>query len=159
MHGAHFRVESQSILNNHHEMRIAYRIRIDGEGVVFAPEDRAVLVNRIREVISSGISLSEFAKQFPADIVEEVKDYVLDEDDPDDNPIIDANSAWEPPWLQQEMLSWFPKDLAKKYGSGEETMHDGDYLHIRPECMNEVVAELEKRGHELVHRPDLDDFM
>lgn len=59
--------------------------------------------------------------------------------------------ATYPGWLAQDMLHGvLPDDILKKYGEYSESFASGSCVYIRTEDLDEVNAELEKRGYELI---------
>jgi hypothetical protein len=64
--------------------------------------------------------------------------------------------ATYPGWLAQDMLHGvLPDDILKKYGEYSESFASGSCVYIRTEDLDEVNAELEKRGYELIDGSDL----
>ncbi len=61
-----------------------------------------------------------------------------------------------PGWLAQDMLHGvLPDDILKKYGEYSESFASGSCVYIRTEDLDEVNAELKKRGYELIDGSDL----
>lgn len=61
------------------------------------------------------------------------------------------SGATYPGWLAQDMLHGvLPDDILKKYGEYSESFASGSCVYIRTEDLDEVNAELEKRGYELI---------
>jgi hypothetical protein len=62
-----------------------------------------------------------------------------------------AEESDYPGWLLQEMLHGvLPDDILEKYGQYSESFVSGPCVSIRPEDLDEVNAELERRGYELI---------
>ena len=60
-----------------------------------------------------------------------------------------------PDWLQREMDVLLPEEISEKYGTMEQTMLNGDYLHIEKKREKAICRDLEKLGYKLVKREDL----
>jgi hypothetical protein len=71
----------------------------------------------------------------------------IDEFPTGDEPFGDYITTGYPEWLAESMLSWFPKDLIKKYGSVEPPGFDSDEtLYLPPEAAEDVAANCEHEG-------------
>ncbi|MFC7247595.1 hypothetical protein ACFQO7_34465 [Catellatospora aurea] len=83
-------------------------------------------------------------------------------DDPDDDPNTEPDDAafdikevgpvidgdW-PPMVTSRAFDLLPEDLQARFGAGEFTAFNGDFLHIPVEREAELVAELRGRGIEV----------
>jgi hypothetical protein len=60
-----------------------------------------------------------------------------------------------PPWLQQEMLDWFPPDIAWRFGKMESSVLNGSFLFLPKSAEKEIVDALTREGFEVQRRDDL----
>lgn len=52
-----------------------------------------------------------------------------------------------PDWPAQEALSWLPIEIQERYGTDEESVLNGPYLHLDPEHEAAIVRDLELAGY------------
>lgn len=92
-----------------------------------------------------------------ADVLERME-LEADELDPDEDVEAEQLPGYAdgdyPESLQQTMLTWFPVELAVKYGQRYDTVLRGDFLEIPGDSADDAAADLRRLGH-TVERSDL----
>lgn len=139
-------------------MDIVYRIGAEGPGtVVFAERWRAEYVDQIWKALLNSSTWGELRRNLPTGEWEyHFQDYFEDheEDVPADDEPFDAECAPGradgdyPPWLAQEQLDWFPKDLITKYGGDVySSVLNGEALELSADKAEQIAADLRAMGH------------
>jgi hypothetical protein len=145
-------------------MTLYYRESPANGGLVFAEPERAEYIARVHDAITESKTWGEFRKRMPKAEYTKVMGWKFDEDgirrpkstdsfSMDDMP--EYSDGDYPDWLQQEMDVLLPDEILGKYGTMEETMLNGDYIHIEKEHEETICQDLEKLGYKLVKREDL----
>lgn len=137
--------------------------------LVFAPEKRALFVDQILRTINNSATFGEFRRNLPAGEWEKLverdrESYEEDEGEyelpKDDDPF---DPTWIPgfevgdylPWLQQEMLDWFPWDIARRFGKMDTSALNGSCLILPMSAEKEIVDALKQEGYEVERRDEL----
>jgi hypothetical protein len=122
---------------------------------VFIKETLAIENAQAYEAASKSQTWGEFRASCPPALLEEIEEILdeneeLHEDDEEfcSGDVPGLSDGYWPAFPQREQLSWFPKDLADKYGNIVSTRHDGDMLQIVVENQEHIVRELVGRGYQ-----------
>lgn len=153
---------------------IVWTIRDPGGGnddclpeVVFALKAKAEEIDKVNKALDKAKTWRQFKKLMPPKEYRKVMwdTFHGDRDSmpkPDDDfsrsDIAGTDDGWYPDWQQCEMLKWFPKDLAQKYGQQADSLHEGPFLSILAKHVKDVVRELEERGYKVTRRRDLEFY-
>lgn len=137
--------------------------------LVFALEKRALFIDQILRAINNSATVGELRRNLPAGEWEEMvetnrESYEEDEGEfeiPKDDEKF--RSAWVPgleagdypPWLEQEMLNWFPRDIAWRFGKMESSRLNGSFLFLPKSAEKEIVDALKQEGFEVERRDEL----
>jgi len=131
-----------------------------GEDVIYATPERAVFHSRVEHALWDSKTWAEFRRVMPRKEYSRLLRELFDENDEprprgsdafDVSQIPGAEESDYPGWLLQEMLHGvLPNDILEKYGQYSESFVSGPCVSIRPEDLDEVNAELERRGYELI---------
>ena len=145
-------------------MTLYYRESIANGGLVFAEPKRAEYIARVHDAITESKTWGEFRKRMPKAEYSKLMKWRFDEDgirrprstDPFSMDAIPQYYDGDyPDWLQQEMDVLLPEEILEKYGTMEQTMLNGDYLHIEKEHEKAICEDLEKLGYKIIKREDL----
>ena len=55
-----------------------------------------------------------------------------------------------PKWLQQNMGDVVPAHIFQRYGSIVNSVFNGEYIHIEPRDIDDIVSDLEEYGYEVI---------
>lgn len=139
-------------------MDIVYRVGAQGPGtVVFAARWRAEYVAQIWKALRESSTWGELRRNLPPG---EWEYYFQDcfegreEDVPADDEPFDAEDAPGhadgdyPPWLAQEQVEWFPKELITKYGGDVySSVLNGEALDLPGDKAEQIAEDLRAMGH------------
>jgi hypothetical protein len=139
-------------------MDIVYRVEAEGPGtVVFAERGLAEYVAHIWKALNESSTWGELRRNLPPGEWEDhFQDYFEDreEDVPADDEPFDADCAPGrtegdyPPWLAQEQVEWFPKELITKYGGDVySTVLNGEALELPGDKAEQIAEDLRAMGH------------
>jgi hypothetical protein len=135
-------------------------------GVVFAFEAEARRLDRIYWALEHAKTWGEFRRLLPEGEWDDVVE-ALDLTDQDNLQFEDDQSPWiaflgqpfdaceltgdgdYPKWLQQHMDKVLPPDLVEKYGEWQRSSFNGEFLHIDPDHIDEIVTALRNRGYQV----------
>lgn len=143
-------------------MDILYTTAQGIDGVVFAERVAAESVARIHAALNGSRTWGELRAALTPEEYGEIlgnNELEADELSPDDGFDADRDvtgyaDGYYPAFLQRNMLQWFPRDLAAKYGRVHATLHDGEVLVLPADQAQAIAAELIARGH-AVERSEL----
>ena len=131
-----------------------------GEDVIYATPERAAFHSQVMHALEDSTTWGEFRDAMPCEEYSRLLREVFDENDRPRPNESDAFSMDQipgacdcdyPGWLLQEMLHGvLPDDILEKYGQYGESFVSGPCVSIRPDDLDEVNAELERRGYELI---------
>lgn len=135
---------------------LVYRVAGHNGGLVFAEKGRATWVHRIHAALADARTWGELQRLMPGDAYNEV---MLSLDEIGEPPPSNSEPfnpeqvpGWSdgdyPPWLQAEMLRWFPSDLISKFGRRLETSLNGHFVWLDPDHEKSLCRELQARGWE-----------
>lgn len=142
--------------------QLVYKIdAYTGEEVIYASLERGVFHSRVKHALEDSTTWAEFRHAMPRQEYSRLLHELFDKregysrpraSDPFDmSQIPGAGDCDYPGWLQQEMLEGvLPVDILEKYGQYGESFVSGPCVSIRPDDLDEVNAELERRGYELI---------
>lgn len=145
--------------------RLAYKINAYiGEDVIYATPERAVFYLRVEHALWDSKTWAEFRRAMPR---KEYSRLLRERFDENDKPRPRGSDAFDvsqfpgaeesdyPQWLMQERLHGaLPEDVVEKYGKAGCSFVSGPCLIIGSSDFDEVNAELEKRGYELIDGSD-----
>jgi hypothetical protein len=125
-------------------------------GVVFAPPDRAIYVARIHQALESSTTWGEFRKAMPRKAYSEIIQNVDDGDfhpkssDPFTADWVPGYADGDyPPWIQQEMGEYLPKEILERFGTLNDTILNGNFWMIPSSNLDAVCAALTALGYKL----------
>lgn len=131
-----------------------------GEDVIYATPERAEFHSQVKHALEDSKTWGEFRDAMPCEEYSRLLRELFDENDtprPNESgafsmdQIRGTDDCSYPGWLLQEMLHGvLPDDILEKYGQYSESFVSGPCVSIRPEDLDEVNAELERRGYELI---------
>lgn len=131
-----------------------------GEEVIYATPERAVFHSRVKRALEDSTTWGEFRHAMPRKEYSRLLREIFDDNEkprPHGSDVFSmdqipgACDCDYPGWLQQEMLHGvLPEDILEKYGQYGESFTSGACVSIRPDDLDEVNAELERRGYELI---------
>ncbi|MDQ7993723.1 MAG: hypothetical protein AAGC63_16345 [Propionicimonas sp.] len=138
-------------------MHILYTTSDEFEGVVFAEKAKAESVARIYDACRTATTWREFRDLLSEDEFEEVLvNNELDQAGLDLDAGFDAArdiagyaDGFYPDWLQSDMLDWFPKDIAARYGSDQQGTLNGEILMLPADLADQIATDLALRGHKV----------
>lgn len=138
-------------------MHILYTTSDEFEGVVFAEKSTAESVARIYQACRTATTWREFRDGLTQDEFEEVLvnnelDQVtldLDAGFDADRDIAGYADGFYPDWLQSDMLDWFPRDIATRFGSARHEPLNGEILMLPADLADQIAADLALRGHKV----------
>jgi hypothetical protein len=123
---------------------------------------RRVSVERYNEVLESreALSFAEFIQNerehrpdlSDRDVLAEYQALPIDEREPsDDDPfaadaIPGVSDGFWPEWPAQQMLAWFPKEIAATYGEVIQSLSNGYFLDLPSRFEDEIVQSLQRCG-------------
>jgi hypothetical protein len=139
-------------------MDIVYRVEAEGpDTVVFAERWRAEYIAHIWKALEESSTWGELRRNLPPGEWEyHFQDYFEDreEDVPADDEPFDADCAPGrtdgdyPPWLAQEQVEWFPKELITKYGGDVySSVLNGEALELPADKAEQIAEDLRAMGH------------
>ena len=146
--------------------QVVYKIHAYiGEDVIYATPERAVFYSRVEHALWDSKTWAEFRRAMPRKEYSRLLRERFDENDkprPRGSDAFDvsqfpgAEESHYPEWLMQERLHGaLPEDVVEKYGKAGCSFVSGPCLIIDSSDLDEVNAELEKRGYELIDGSDL----
>jgi len=131
-----------------------------GEDVIYATPERAAFHSQVKHALEDARTWGEFRHAMPRKEYSRLLCEIFDDNDKPRPHGSDAFSMDQipgagdcdyPGWLQQEMLHGvLPEDIVERYGTVSFSYMSGECLCIDPEDLDEVNAELERRGYELI---------
>jgi hypothetical protein len=123
----------------------------NGRSLVFIPEPEALRLANFHRAVRSSKTWGDFYDRVPASDLKEL-DEVWDECDgrPERSEKFDCERVvgdgdW-PPWPEQEMMQWLPREVWLRYAKKETSVINGHYITIDPAHEREIIAELESFG-------------
>lgn len=137
------------------ETNLTWGVIADEGRAVFAPTQLVAELTQLRAAIDSASTWGEFRARVPARYVQEVHELL--EEAPADGADFDPDEIsgygdgdW-PEWLHQVMLDWMPKDLIERFGTVEQSVHNGPFLEVEPAAADDLAHALEERGYSCTH--------
>ena len=123
-------------------------------GVVCIPDARCRDLVEMYKIDKEGGTWGELRKRAPALVKEEIECRYWDQDDiPADADLLNVleipggeEGDW--PWPAQDMLDWLPLDIREAFGTVMSTTLNGEFLHIEPARLAELVKALESHEYE-----------
>jgi len=141
--------------------RLMYKIdQNSGEDIIYATPERAVFHSRVRHALEESRTWADFRRAMPRKEYSRLLRELFDKNDVprpggldafDMDQIPGTDDASYPGWLLQEMLKGvLPADILEKYGNYGESFASGSCVWILSKDLDEVNAELKRRGYELI---------
>ncbi len=137
------------------ERSLVYGTRQDtAEGLVFVAEDRARDLAATWAAVNGAKTWGEFRDQVPrayeaiAEGWQENDELAPLPDEPFEAARIPGmdDGDW-PGWPAQEMLTWMPDAVKRRFGRVEASVINGDFLLLPPEQTSDIVSALETFGY------------
>ena len=124
---------------------------LEPDHAVFGGSSQIAELRDVRKALAGASTWGEFWQMLPADRAAEVREMLDEDEPPEDAATFDASAItgegdW-PEWLQQDMLSWIPKDVQERFGSVEASRISGDALVIDASKGEDAAAALEAHGY------------
>lgn len=141
---------------------LVFRIADHNGGVVFAPESRAMLVDRIHRALGAS-TWGAFRRTLPPAEYEKILRIYENDGDPvpeDADPFDpEAVPGWSdgdfPAWLQCEMPEHISTEVLSRYGVLRTTAVNGSFWWIAPERIPAITEDLAAMGWCIRHAPEL----
>ena len=131
-----------------------------GEEVIYATPERAAFHSQVKHALEDSTTWGEFRRAMPRKEYSRLLRVIFDDNDVarphgsdtfSMDQIPGACDCDYPGWLQQEMLHGvLPEDVVEKYGKASYSFVSGPRLVIDSTDLDDVNAELEKQGYELI---------
>lgn len=136
---------------------IIYWRMADNDSAVFAPKERAELIDRIIYAIENAKTWGEFRKLMPREeYLDRFSEYdeEFDSSDPFDESMGYDPDGLYPPWLQAEMETFIDMKVLYKFGEPMFTSN-GVYYDINEENAQKLAHWLSKQGFTVVRMQDM----
>jgi hypothetical protein len=134
---------------------LVYRVTPYNGGLVFAPKDVAVAVDKLHRALKHARTWGEFRNMLPGDeysrIVRASFDH-LGERRPKSTDTFspDQVAGWSdgdyPEWLQGDMDRYLPHAVLKEFGARQDTLVSGSFWMIPPENAEPMIATMKAMG-------------
>lgn len=117
---------------------------IAADDLVFIPAPSACELARTYWAIACSKTWRELRARMPARAFELLapEDREVDDDAPHEAYFAMGDGDW-PDWPAQMMLAWMPTEIRRRYGTVVHSVLNGDYLELRTEDLDAIVAELQ----------------
>jgi len=141
-------------------------------GLVFAEPEEAKRIDKIQTAFCESKTWGEFRQLMPATDYHEVIELwneqyghdVFEAHDDEGEPTLGRQGDVEfnpeqipwycdgdyPKWLQQHMGDVVPAHILQRYGSIVSSVFNGEYIHIEPRYIDNIVSDLEEYGYEVI---------
>ena len=152
-------------MTNSNAPTLWYRQAPGNGDLVFADPSDALYIDTLNQALRAS-TWGEFRKLMPEDQYEEIVssqyEYIGEPElVPSDEYAFDSaivpgyHDGDYPPWLQKDMESVLPDDIAEEYGTIVSTMLNGNYLSLPSEYEHQIVDSLKRQGYVVKRRDDL----
>ena len=141
--------------------------------LVFAPPERAELVDCLHHAIEESITWGEFRRRMPKDEYKELFADVFSTDpdelevdegarEPGDKEAFSCEAVPGysdgdyPPWVATEMDRYLPDSVIEAYGRKDDSVLNGSFLSVDAVHREKMIEALKSEGFEVIEREDLD---
>jgi len=155
------RRDANAVQDEHRDLAYG-RSLYEGE-LVILPRKEAVRIAAMYRAAATARTWGEFKVMAPpgvyeqiGEVLEENEETLPEDDEPFDHNHIPgcADGDW-PPWPQQEMLRWIPRDIQVAFGTRGFSAVSGECLTLDAARTEEIVRALEARGFRCTEENDL----
>lgn len=121
-----------------------------GSDLVFIPRDRAEELAGVYAALQDASTWGDFKQRVSAERWQQAMSRL--DDEPSDGDLCRAESIFGyedgdwPEWAAQRMLDWVPASISQQFGTVDDSVLNGSFLHFDPADRAEVVAALESAG-------------
>lgn len=122
--------------------------------VICIPDARCRDLVEMYKIDEDGGTWGELRERAPKLVKEEIESRYSDQEDipADADPLnvleIPGAEEGDWPWPAQDMLRWLPPDVAETFGTVMSTTLNGEFLHIEPARLADLVNALKSHGYE-----------
>ena len=156
----------------HSQRLLYYRQAPHDSYLVFAPPERALLIDQVHRAIQGSTTWGEFRKRMAAgeyqrlykDIFSSDPDVIGESEDArepaDDRPFTSAcvpgfSDGDYPPWLAPEQDSYLPSELSREFATRANTFVNRSFWRVDPKNVALIVERLKVLGYQAEQREDL----